>query len=326
MKHYVFTLIFHIFVLQKVQYDFNMKSDNIILNLNLSDLSVQPGALHIDNKFILIDNFDDMGNEENTKGLSFANYPMKLSFTIAILILSGGIRVKINLEDFEARAGDAITVFKGNIGEFCSLLPDTRMAVIAFSDEFFNVVKHINTALSIQQHIYANPVLHLDRGFLDEALDVYKRMKSKLAETDNLFREGVLHGYTQVLMYNAYNYFTKMKNNVEDSAEYNRNQEIYKRFMQAVQKNYMKERSITFYADVLCISPKYLSQVIKNVTGRLAGEWITDYVILEAKALLKSNKYTVQEVCDMLNFANQSFFGKYFKRKTGMSPKAYMKS
>lgn len=71
---------------------------------------------------------------------------------------------------------------------------------------------------------------------------------------------------------------------------------------------------------------KYLSQVIKSVTGRLAGEWISEYVILEAKALLKSNKYTVQQVCDMLNFANQSFFGKYFKRKTGMSPRAYMKS
>lgn len=303
-----------------------MKEENVILNLNLSDLSKQPGAQHIDNKLILIDNFDYSENEKHVRGLSFVNYPMKLSFTIAILIVSGGINVKINLENFEARAGDAITVFKGNIGEFCSLLPDTRMAVIAFSDEFFNVVKNIDTALSIQQHIYTNPVLHLDRGFIDEALDIYRRMKSKLAETDNFFREGALHGYTQVLMYNAYNYFTKMKNNVEDTSEYNRNQEIYKHFMQAVQKNYMQERSITYYADLLCISPKYLSQVIKNVTGRLAGEWIRDYVILEAKALLKSNKYTVQQVCDMLNFANQSFFGKYFKKRTGMSPKAYMKS
>ncbi|WP_300790534.1 AraC family transcriptional regulator [uncultured Bacteroides sp.] len=303
-----------------------MKEENVILNLNLSDLSKQPGAQHIDNKLILIDNFDYSENEKHVRGLSFVNYPMKLSFTIAILIVSGGINVKINLEDFEAREGDAITVFKGNIGEFCSMLPDTRMAVIAFSDDFFNVVKNIDMALFIQQHIYTNPVLHLDRGFIDEALDIYRRMKSKLAETDNFFREGALHGYTQVLMYNAYNYFTKMKNNVEDTSEYNRNQEIYKHFMKAVQKNYMQERSITYYADLLCISPKYLSQVIKNVTGRLAGEWIRDYVILEAKALLKSNKYTVQQVCDMLNFANQSFFGKYFKKRTGMSPKAYMKS
>ena len=96
--------------------------------------------------------------------------------------------------------------------------------------------------------------------------------------------------------------------------------------MKAVQENYMCERIIMYYADLLCITPKYLSQVIKSVTGRLAGEWISDYVILEAKALLKSNKYTVQQVCDMLNFANQSFFGKYFKRKTGMSPKIYINS
>ena len=303
-----------------------MKNDNIFLNLNLSDLSALPDAIHIDNKFILIDNFDDTENDENTKGLSFANYPMKLSFTIVILIVSGGIKVKINLEDFEAGAGDAITVFKGNIGEFCSLLPNTRIAVIAFSDEFFNVMKHIGTAISIQQQIYTNPVSHIEKGFFEDSLDIYKKMKSKLSEVDNIFREGALQGYTQVLMFNAYYYFTKMKNNVNSSSEYNRNQEIYSRFIQAVQKNYVQERSITYYADLLCISPKYLSQVIKNVTGRLAGEWISDYVILEAKALLKSNKYTVQQVCDMLNFANQSFFGKYFKRKTGMSPKEYQKS
>ena len=303
-----------------------MKRENVFLNLNLSDLSAQPGALHLDNKIILIDNLDDAEDGENAKDLSLANYPMKLSFTIALIIVSGGINVKINLQNFEAHEGDAITVFKGNIGEFCGLLPNTRMAVIAFSDEFFNVEKHFSTAISIQQQICTNPVMHIDRPFLDESLDIYNRMKLKLQEEDNIFREGALRGYTQVLMYNAYNYFTKTRNHVEVSSEYSRNQEIYARFMQAVQKNYMRERSIIYYADLLCISPKYLSQVIKNVTGRLAGEWIAGYVILEAKALLKSNKYTVQQVCDMLNFANQSFFGKYFKRKTGMSPRTYMKS
>lgn len=303
-----------------------MERENVFLNLNLSDLSVQPGALHIDNKIILIDNFDNTEDGEISRGLSFANYPMKLSFTIAMIIVSGGINVKINLEDFQAHEGDSITVIKGNIGEFCGLMPNTRMAVIAFSDEFFNVEKHFTTAISIQQQIYTNPVLHLDKQFLGESLDIYARMKSKLREEDNIFREGALRGYTQVLMYNAYNYFSKIKEHVEISSKCSRNQDIYTRFMQAVQKNYMQERSISYYADLLCISPKYLSQVIKNVTGRLAGEWISDYVILEAKALLKSNKYTVQQVCDMLNFADQSFFGKYFKRKTGVSPKIYIKS
>ena len=73
------------------------------------------------------------------------------------------------------------------------------------------------------------------------------------------------------------------------------------------------------------LTPKYLSQVIYQASGRHAGEWIKDYVILEAKILLKSGKYTVQQVGDMLNFANASFFGKYFKAATGCSPKQFQK-
>lgn len=305
-----------------------MKNHNVFLNLKLSNLAEQPGAMHIGNKLILIDNFDDAGDDDGYSGLSFANYPMKLTFTLAIIVVSGGMKVRINLEDFEARSGDAINVFKGNIGEFIGLQPHTRIAVIAFSDEFFNVFNNIDTAMSLQQYIYMNPVLHIGRGFIDESLEIYKKMKAKLSEVDNVFREGALRGYAQVLMYNAFDYFTRMKEKerVNEHSEYNRNQEIYNSFMRAVQKNYMRERRITYYSDLLCISPKYLSQVIKSVTGRLAGDWISDYVILEAKALLKTNKYTVLQVCDMLNFSNPSFFGKYFKRKTGMSPKAYMKS
>lgn len=86
---------------------------------------------------------------------------------------------------------------------------------------------------------------------------------------------------------------------------------------------YTKERSVSYYADRLCVTPKYLSQVIHKVSGRFAGDWITDFVILEAKALLKSRKYTIQQVSDKLNFANQSFFGKYFKENVGCSPSKY---
>ena len=91
--------------------------------------------------------------------------------------------------------------------------------------------------------------------------------------------------------------------------------QIYDSFIKEIQKNYTKERSISYYADLLCITPKYLSQVVRKVSGRFAGDWINDFVILEAKALLKSRKYTIQQVADMLNFANQSFFGKYFSEK-----------
>ncbi len=82
---------------------------------------------------------------------------------------------------------------------------------------------------------------------------------------------------------------------------------------------------MTFYAEQLFLTPKHLSRVIKEVSGRSAGEWIDEQVILEAKARLKNLSLTVQEISDQLGFPNQSFFGKYFKRHVGLSPSDYRK-
>jgi YesN/AraC family two-component response regulator len=102
-----------------------------------------------------------------------------------------------------------------------------------------------------------------------------------------------------------------------------RKDEIFHMFIREVEKNYKMERNVTFYADKLCISPKYLSSVIHDVSGRYATEWIDGFVILESKAMLKSNGNTIKEICNKLNFANQSFFAKYFKQHTGLTPKEY---
>ena len=97
-------------------------------------------------------------------------------------------------------------------------------------------------------------------------------------------------------------------------------------FMGLVHKHHRHERSVSFYADNMCISPKYLSMVIKDTTGRSAGEWIDDFVITEAKNLLKFSDKNIQQIAYELNFASQSSFGKYFKHLTGMSPTQYQSS
>jgi AraC-like DNA-binding protein len=85
----------------------------------------------------------------------------------------------------------------------------------------------------------------------------------------------------------------------------------------------MNDNLAEVYADQLCLTPKYFSKVIKDNSGASASEWIDNYVILETKALLKSTNMTILQISDELNFPSQSFFGKYFKRVTGMSPKSY---
>ena len=97
-------------------------------------------------------------------------------------------------------------------------------------------------------------------------------------------------------------------------------------FVRLVRKYFRYERSVSFYADKLCMSPKYLSLVVKKSTGHTAASIIDDHVILEAKNLLRFSGKNIQQVAYELNFSNQSSFGKYFKHLTGMSPSEFQNS
>ena len=104
---------------------------------------------------------------------------------------------------------------------------------------------------------------------------------------------------------------------------FNRGEEIVKRLVQYIIKHYTKERSVAFYADLLHISPQHLSTTVNKITGKTVTDIIAKLVITDAEAKLKSTDLTIQEIAYSLNFPDISFFGKYFKRYTGMSPKQY---
>lgn len=97
-------------------------------------------------------------------------------------------------------------------------------------------------------------------------------------------------------------------------------------FKDILSLNLTRHRSVSFYADKLFITPKHLSQMVKDETGKTASELIDEMVTLEAKVLLQSTYGTVSEISEHLNFSTPSFFGKFFKRNTGMSPLEYKKT
>ena len=294
-------------------------------NLDLIHLSAENSAVYLDKEFILMDSLDGTVENESTSW-EFTNHPVKLSFTIVIFCVAGRMRIQLNLQDFELVANDILIAQEGTIGVYQGMDGDTRIAVIAFTSEYFQAAFQVEATMSLQRRLYASPLCHLTPEAMKESVTLYRLMKAKIAETNSPFRKGALLGYIQVLTYNAYNYLLA-PDSEEDKikGKSSRQQELYSRFLNEVQNHYTQERSITYYANTLCVTPKYLSQVVYKVSGRFAGDWISDYVILEAKAMLKSRKYTIQQIADMLNFANQSFFGKYFKDKVGCSPSEYQK-
>ena len=104
-----------------------------------------------------------------------------------------------------------------------------------------------------------------------------------------------------------------------------RDEEFFRRFITLVNEHSKRERNVGFYADKLCLSPKYLGTLIRQISNQTVMDWIEQSVILEAKVMLKHSNLLVYEISDELNFANPSFFSKFFKRLTGMSPQEYQK-
>ena len=110
------------------------------------------------------------------------------------------------------------------------------------------------------------------------------------------------------------------------SGESKRRTKLSKDFFSLLKEYSREQRQVGFYADKLCITPKYLTFLLKQSTGKSANEWITNAVISDAKHLLKNSGNSIKEVSYTLNFANQSFFGKYFKKMVGISPKDFQNS
>lgn len=103
----------------------------------------------------------------------------------------------------------------------------------------------------------------------------------------------------------------------------NRQNELFCKFFHLLVLDYKQYRSVSYYANQLCFTPRYLSTVIKAVSGRSATEWIDDFVVSEMMYQLRHTMRSMQQIAYDMNFANQSFFGSYFKAHVGCSPTEY---
>lgn len=147
---------------------------------------------------------------------------------------------------------------------------------------------------------------------------------NEVAFSKNIGRSLVQALFYQMLQFN--NSHSPKSSAPKDEASQTRQIGYVHEFMRLLQIHHKIHRSIQFYADRMCISPKYLSHIIKEATGRSASEWIAEFVVMEAKNMLRYSQKNIQQVAYELNFTTQSSFGKYFKHITGLSPTEFQKT
>ena len=276
-----------------------------------SDFKDDMNAVSIDNDFILLDNI---------KILPTFKYPFKVDVTTAMICTRGEIRGYFNMIPQTTKAPCFNIVLADQILQYEYISDDFEGLFIVlskrFTDNLFaNVQERLPLALSVKE----TPSIPLSAEGLEVMKTYYGMFHKIISQKDNPHRLDIVKHLTLAFFYHTgsqMHHFPKAENK-------SRQELLAERFLDLVQKHYKEERSVGFYADKLCLTPKYLSTVIQQTSGKTAAEWIDQHIALEAKALLKSTNMTIQQISDQLNFPSQSFFGKYFKRMTGMSPRAY---
>ena len=249
---------------------------------------------------------------------------------VIIIVKEGTVEIEINMERHRVER-DSIIVshVTSSISSFSILSKKIDLYCICFSPAFLHTVNINYAAISIQSFVEKHsPVQTLTSEECSLMINYFGLLRSNARSCVSPQIEAhIAASLTAAMIYQMVliNYRRIGHDKISGNRGGSRTT-IVRDFIKLVHVHYTTERSVGFYAGRLCISPKYLSLLVKEATGKSAARWIDEFVLMEAKNLLRYSGKNVQQVAYALNFPNQSSFGKFFKHLTGQSPTAYQKS
>lgn len=219
-----------------------------------------------------------------------------------LMVLAPGHEIK-SIETSDDFSGFAISSTVNNLDAFLPVMSRALMCFKVFT---------------------TNPVIPIGEFEMEKQLMFHKLLKMNLKDKTDMYLQVVVDSLCQAVIFETLGLYMKRMRNLSSSAvRSTRTEELFYKFILLVENNYLNKRTLSFYAGELCVSTKHLSALVKEISGKTAGSWIDSYVIFEAKRLIRSTQLSIQEIAEKLNFANQSFFGKYFKHHTGLSPSQF---
>jgi len=244
------------------------------------------------------------------------------SYAIAY-IKEGSVRLNAGLSSWDVDAPALITLGPSVIRYFTKSSDLLKMDVIFFKDTFL-MERYADLFFLFKYDFFQQADLHvlpLKNSFFIKINKIFELIR--LTQAGGNYHEAeLIRNYIFALVYEIDAHY---RQHVPGAPTHAKNHPLFTKFRQLLGTNYMREHRLAFYAGHLNLTPKSLSAAVKKQTGRSAGKWIDDTIILEAKVLLQNKSLTVSQISGMLNFSDQSIFGKFFRAGTGMSPVEYRK-
>lgn len=248
--------------------------------------------------------------------------PAKFATFTSIFVKRGHCRADIDLVSHEFEGPCVVNIHSSKILQPTYISPDFDASFIVMSrhlsESIFALIRDNPLFPMIRRH----PVVKVPANLVDSFENLYSIYSKMLymVENPNSFN-AFMHATLAFFYAVGYKIYEPLEGFYPSTLG-----RLADKFLVLVQENFKKERGLDFYASHFGISARHLSRSVKKETGYTAVQWIERFVILEAKALLKSSNLNVQQIADELNFPSQSFFGKYFKKFVGKSPTEFRNS
>lgn len=272
-------------------------------NLNLNEVLSQQDKFFVNDDLILIFN----GNVQRIPVFSKEEIYQMVEPRF-ILVLEGSAEVCINLQDYYIEKGNVMLSPADTIVEVNKLSDDARVMAIVFRD---------SVEMS-DEVVYKTSPAEFDRLL---------RMYYLLWDVVHLspYRRKTVQYLSKTIVADVQELNEVVSQNVQNEGS-TRTQELFLQFKRLIKQHCMQERSIPYYASQLHVTPHHLSAIIKKASGQSVMYWINRATIQEAKLLLKTNGMMAYEIANRMNFPSASAFSKFFKRETGLTPRAYQET
>ncbi len=269
-------------------------------------------------KYNIMDNLD-----EKSDPLILARDEVYNSeYVYVTVVLRGTLHIIIGGTELEVKANEYLAVTPC----MSVKVKDSRCLFFAFLTRS-HIMSEIYERIGVQKYLHFHAFkfrhVHLPPEVIGTLYDCYKRIKAEHMRPEYPMKEMTLRAYQGCYIAKLFSYVKEddIINHVKNSRQY----QFFNNFISKLNEKHRQERSVQFYANELNITPKYLSAIVQNFTGLTASQVIDQYVIFAVKQTLYSNKANIKTISKDFNFPSQSFFGRYFKRITGMSPNEYIK-
>jgi len=237
--------------------------------------------------------------------------------------LKGNMKFNVNYKICEVAENDIFTILPNHIFKVIQFSTDLIIETLFLSFDYILQLP-LPKNFDLLKKIAACPKQTVKREDIHDMLEIHALISKHHNNKENPYADKMTSGFIYALLMEVA-YLYKIYP-VGIMAPLSRQEVLTEKFFEVLSRHYIKERSVAFYAEKLCLTPKYLSMTVKKVTGYPITNWMNEVVIIEAKRRLKMTDSTVLQISEELNFPNPSFFGRFFKQYAGMTPLAYRNS